>query len=704
MADTESAHGAAHPELAAEQDHIHRAYERLEQMRADARARAETLYDQREGTHQHRYERDVAVQTALARVQDLDIGDLSLVFGRIDRADGEQYYIGRRGVFDEERHPMVVDWRVPAAEPFYRATGRHPLGLALRRHLICEGRHLLGIEDERFSDDPEHAELGLAGTGALIAAMERARTGRMRDIVATVQAEQDEIIRADLEGVLAVQGGPGTGKTAVALHRAAYLMFTHRRKLDRQGILIVGPNRLFLRYIEQVLPALGESGATLVTLEDLVPDAEVTATDAPAAARVKAKHSMRRVIQRAVADRQRPLAEDIVIRVDQHEVPLRARDTQRIVAKAKRNRRTHNRRRVMLRNILISLLADRYGSIVKAGNDPMPLGRRELKRVLREHETLGRALEEMWPQLTAKQLLRDLFASEEAIARAGRKILRPREQGALVRARDHGWTRDDLPLLDEARWRLGVARRSARISSDDELDEPATFGHVVIDEVQDLSPMALHMIRRRSRTGSMTVVGDLAQAVSARIPMEWRDILRSLPRQTGQRVMQLTINYRTPAEIMTLADRVLATARPSIPPPTSVRSTGEEPAFVAVDAGALASAVAEAARAEHDSVAPGTVAILCPEAMLEEIQAGIPDAVFDGLDAPIALLPVRDAKGLEFDAVVVVEPAAIVAESVQGMHALYVALTRATKRVAIVHAQELPSELQVAEPAASVGS
>ena len=667
------------------------AYERLDLMRAEATARAKAHYDQRIGTHQHRYERDVAVRTALARAADLDIGDQSLVFGRIDREDGEGFHIGRRGVFDDERHPLVIDWRVPAAEPFYRATGRHPLGLLLRRHLLTEGRRVLGIEDEHFSDDPDKADLGLAGTGALMAALTRARTGRMRDIVSTVQAEQDQIIRADLDGVLAVQGGPGTGKTAVALHRAAYLMFTHRRKLSRQGILIVGPNPLFLRYIEQVLPALGESGATLVTLTDMVPDIEVSATEAHAVARVKGKPTMRKLIARAVTDRQRPLREDATITIDRHDVVLRARETRGLIAKAKRNRRSHNLRRVMLRNILITRLASRYLEIAAHENDPMPLTRRETKQALRGHPALRKALDEMWPQLTPAALLRELYASSERLASAGRGILRSRERELLRRPPDHGWTTDDVPMLDEARWRLGIARSSAKIRSSDDADEVETFGHVIVDEVQDLSPMGLRMVARRSRTGSMTVVGDLAQSVGARAPREWAEILRHLPHSTGQRVAELTINYRTPAEVMDLAARVLAAATPTLEAPSAVRETGEEPTIVHAEQ--LLEAVADSARALSAHVAPGTVAILAPASLIDQVAAGVPDAVRNGLDSQIALMTVDVAKGLEFDAVVIVEPARMVAEHFQGLHALYVALTRATQSVAIVHAEELPEPL-----------
>src|SRR5687767_6600962 len=290
-----------HPELEAEQAHIDRAYERLEALRATARETLDIVLKQRGGTFQAVEEREVMVGTMLQRLSQLDIGRESLVFGRIDRDEGEHFHIGRLAVSAEDQEPLVVDWRAPVAEPFYRATGRHPLGLRRRRHFLAEGRRLLAIEDEHFGvegeepgEDGEEAGLGLVGTGVLLAALERSRTGRMRDIVATVQREQDEIIRAPLPGVLVVQGGPGTGKTAVALHRAAYLLYTHRFPLERQGVLVVGPNPLFLTYISHVLPSLGETGVALTTVEGLRPEVRARRSEPVAVARVKGDARMAR--------------------------------------------------------------------------------------------------------------------------------------------------------------------------------------------------------------------------------------------------------------------------------------------------------------------------------------------------------------------------------------------------------------------------
>ncbi|MGH9268014.1 MAG: HelD family protein, partial [Acidimicrobiales bacterium] len=304
---------AAHPDLTEEQAHIDRAYARLEAMRQAALRLRQSALGPTAGTPAALEERDALMRSSLARLEQLRLGQESLVFGRIDRDTGERFHIGRLAVWDEDQEPVVVDWRAPAAEPFYRATGRHPLGLVRRRHFLTSGRRLVSIDDEVFDlDAAAAASVTLAGEGALFAALERSRTGAMRDIVATIQAEQDEAIRAPLGGVLVVQGGPGTGKTAVALHRAAYLLYTHRFPLERQGVLVVGPNPLFLRYIDQVLPSLGETGVTLSTVAGLY-GTRPTGLDTPEAARVKGDARMTKVIARAVRDRQRALPRDAVV-------------------------------------------------------------------------------------------------------------------------------------------------------------------------------------------------------------------------------------------------------------------------------------------------------------------------------------------------------------------------------------------------------
>src|SRR5436190_12476798 len=354
---------AIHPDLEAEQAYVDYAYECLDAARRRAASLGSMVEVGRGGTEQARFERDVIWDTIVGRLRDLEIGDASLVFGRIDRAPvddgqlvGDTFYLGRFAGADEGQEPVVVDWRAPVAEPFYRATGRAPMGLERRRHFAAHGRTLLGIEDELFAGAAERlgaapdgtplngSELGeVRGQQTLIASLEEARTGRLTDIVATIQGEQDEIIRAELPGVLVVQGGPGTGKTVVALHRAAYLLYTHRFPLEGQGVLVVGPNRLFLGYIEQVLPSLGEAGVELVVLADLLADAvSIRGNDAPTTARVKGDLRMAKVLANAVRDRRRSLRDELRVGYGLETLRVSVEQSAAIVSDARRRARTHN--------------------------------------------------------------------------------------------------------------------------------------------------------------------------------------------------------------------------------------------------------------------------------------------------------------------------------------------------------------------------
>ena len=716
---------ASHPDLRAEQAHIDRAYERVSTLRAAAAELLDTVLRQRGSTPGSLAERDVIVRTTLARLEQLDVGRESLCFGRIDRQDGEAFHIGRLAVSGEDQEPLVVDWRAPVAEPFYRATGVDTMGLVRRRHFATEGRRLLGIEDEVFgvlegTGDGDRAVVA-AGSGALVTALERARSGHMRDIVATVQKEQDEVIRADLAGVLVVQGGPGTGKTAVALHRAAYLLYTHRFPLERQGVLVVGPNPLFLRYIEQVLPSLGESGVVLTTVEGLVPEVRVRATDTPLAAWVKADPRMVKVVADAVAGRQRPLRRDVQVGFEGFVLRITAEASARIVAAVRRRPGTHNARRRQVEGMVARMLHQQYrqaaerrrrvglgrGADDEGGDGPAdPLGQgavgeQELWESLRVLPAVTDALHRMWPVLTPEELLHDLYGAPPLVRVAARGVLTDDEQAALVRDRSPAleripWTAGDLPLLDEARVLLGPRRPGARRGG-----EIRRYGHIVVDEAQDLTPLQLRMLARRSLSGSMTVAGDIAQATGPRALARWAEVTAYLPAARTSRVVELSVNYRTPSEVMALAGRVLAVTAPHLSPPLSVRSTGTPPATRAAPPGEVAAHVATVAAEESAAVGAGTVAVVVTPSMAPSVQAALEAAGVafaaagrDGLDAPVTLIPVGMVKGLEFDAVVVVEPARLVAEATQGLRALYVALTRATKRLTLVHAEPLPEVLR----------
>ena len=750
---------AVHPDLQAEQAYIDRAYECLEATRQAAAKMRNVVEVGRGGTEQARFERDVIWDTMVHRLAQLELGDQALCFGRIDHepegpgtpADGtssgngrsvgagsggtsghngngngngkrepssglpegprpapgrgESFYVGRIAVSDDQQEPVIVDWRAPVAEPFYRATGRDPMGLQRRRHFATRGRTLLNIEDELFGDAAlgigSTSEVQVTGHGALIAALETARSGKLGDIVATIQAEQDEIIRSEMAGVLVVQGGPGTGKTVVALHRAAYLLYTFRFPLEGQGVLVVGPNRLFLSYIDQVLPSLGEAGVELSVLADLVPEVAIRGRDTGLTARVKGDERMMKLLARAVRQRQQPLRSDLRLGYGVQYLTFTAAQSNRIVTEARRRFRRHNAARRFVEAELFAGLA---------GSARGDLGPAELRARLRGTIEIREALEWMWPVLTPAQLLHDLFGSKALLSQASSGLLSEDEWRALHRPRSPDadavcWTDDDAPLLDEAHAILGVKpkgrrQRAREAQGAPNPDEVRTYGHIVVDEAQDLSPMQLQMLARRSLNGSMTVVGDIAQATGQWAHQSWDEILDHLPDRRPSRSAELTIGYRLPAPIMSLAGRVLAQAAPELQPPKAVRQDGDDPVFIHAEPGRLGAALAAAVATEVDHVGHGNVAVICPSSMVTTVcealgSAGVTygQATRHGLDTQVTVVPVGLVKGLELDASVVVEPALIVDEQAQGMRALYVALTRATKRLTIVHELALPRVL-----------
>ncbi|HTW08847.1 MAG TPA: hypothetical protein VME46_15130 [Acidimicrobiales bacterium] len=762
----------AHPDLPLEQAHLDRAYARLEAVRAEVQAQLREAFIERGGTFQSYTERDIRVRSGLGRLEKLQLGREALIFGRIDRADaslaagdgrpgahpagelsgesarrptvpGESFHIGRLAISDIDHEPLVVDWRAPVAEPFYRATGAHPMGLRRRRHFLTEGRRVLDLEDELFGPDTPDGTgqvLGLSGPSVLLAALERAHTGRMRDIVATVQAEQDEIIRAPLAGALVVQGGPGTGKTAVALHRAAYLLYTHRFPLEGQGVLVVGPNPTFLRYIDQVLPSLGETGVELSTANALYWRGRPLAPEPEAVARLKGDPRMAQLLRRAVRQRQRALRRACRIPYHRTSLLLTPEASEEIVATARRRSGTHNARRRQVEGLLWAHLVGQLEGLERpyrgsarpdgaergrgpqgggaqegggqGGGGPSPA---ELGAELRRRPEVVQALDRMWPRLTPEELLHDLLGARPLLAQACRGVFGTAEIDLLYRPRssspaEAAWSAADVALLDEASWLLGPLRAAyAREPGDKE--GRRTFGHIVVDEAQDLTPMELRMVGRRSLSGSMTLVGDIAQATGPWAPGSWSDIVAHLPVRRGWRQTSLSVSYRAPAEVMELAARVLAEALPGTEPPEPVRHTGWPPRLVAADDGALGPAVARTVAEERQAVASttggedGSVGVLVPAALLPAVRAALDDAgitfgaVGSGaLDSEVTLLALADAKGLEFDAAVVVEPAEVVAGAAQGMRALYVALTRCTRRLAVVHSRPLPQPLLEVAP------
>ncbi|MGI8626341.1 MAG: HelD family protein [Geodermatophilaceae bacterium] len=734
--------------MATEQVYISALYRRVDELRARARSDLSDVRLQRVSglTHQGRSERDSRAGMLEDRVAQLDGIEEGLCFGRIDAADGERFYIGRIGVASPNYDRLLVDWRAPAARPFYAATPRAPQGVVRRRHIRTRQRIVLGIEDDVLdldsvsADDQRH----LAGEGALLAALNAGRTGHMGDIVATIQAEQDAVIRSGLDGVLVVEGGPGTGKTAVALHRAAYLLYEHRRQLASRGVLVVGPGDVFLRYIERVLPSLGETGVLLTTISGLYRGARVTAEEDDAVAAVKGDPRMADVLGHAIRLHQSLPECELEIRYGRTTLVVDRNEVARCRGRARRSRRPHNRARAVFLRELVNGLA---GQAARALDQDVldPNSRADLISELREHDPVIDALDSCWPVLNPEGVLRTLYADQRFLDRAADR-LPVAERQVLARPAESGWTAADMPLLDELAERLGttvpadpaaVARAAEEAAEEGfaaemlaELDlmvpvdaslvaaryrgaptrhstaERAgsdrawAYGHVIVDEAQELSPMAWRMLARRCPSRSMTVVGDLAQASGPSSLRTWAQALD--PYAPGHwRQVELTVNYRTPTEIMAVAADVLHTADPQATAPEAIRSAGEQPVTVGVPAPVLPAEVARLAGAQAAAYAAGesggTVGIIVPSVHLAAVAAAvrseIPAASTAGrasLDAPAVVLTPRTTKGLEFDTVVVVEPAAIVAERGRGRHDLYVALSRATQRLIVVHAQPLP--------------
>ncbi len=770
MSDSTASDGIEH-----ERRYVAMLYERLDRRRAEtARRLQEVLHDETVGTPQALTERDVAAGIYADRLAALRAAEHGLAFGRLDAEDGEVRYIGRLGLLDEddEYNSLLMDWRAPAARPFYTATAASPEGMRRRRHLRTRRRHVTGIDDEILNLDAARApgatqSSGLTSEAALLAAVGASRTGRMADIVATIQAEQDAIIRSKPSGVLVVQGGPGTGKTAVALHRAAYLLYTHRDRLARRGVLVVGPNPTFLRYIGQVLPSLGETSVVLSTVGQLFPGLDARRTEPPGVAEVKGRPEMAAVIAAAVRDRQQLPRSTVHLVVEQQDVLLSRDVVNAARTRARRSRKPHNAAKRFFHNEAIRLLAEQVArSIVPGGRRLLDAGDlAEIRDELKESRELARELDALWPTLSAGELLGDLYADPRRLAAATRR-LPAADRPLLARPLPADdvppglrWTPADVPLLDEAAELLGddgaeaAAREAAALREevmyaqgvldvldleedlDPELlratdvidadrladrqavrrydstadraaaDREWTFGHVIVDEAQELSAMAWRLVMRRCPTRSMTLVGDTAQTGDLAGASSWDQMLAPYVANRW-RLEQLTVNYRTPAEIAAVADDLLAEIEPALTPPRSVRSTGVPPRAVAVVAAALDEEVAKVTAEEAGAVGDGRTAVLAPVARVAGLRDrlmgtvdpgpdtpdGSPDPEVD-LTSPVVVLPIGKAKGLEFDAVVVVEPAEVLAESPRGANDLYVALTRATQRLAVVHAEPLPPVL-----------
>ena len=642
-----------HPDLPAEQAYVDHAYECLDRMRAVVERAADAT------------DSEVAALAleawAVRRLRTFEDAERGLCFGRLDLdTTPAPLYVGRRWVHDDDNELLVVNWQAPAARPFYVATPADPHNVTLRRRFRTEGRRLLDLSDETLDGSGS-----IAGGDFLLDELERSREPHMRDIVATIQADQYRLITRDPEPPLVVQGGPGTGKTAVGLHRASYLLYSHRERLRR--VLVVGPNPTFMEYVSHVLPTLGEENVEQRAVGELVDGIEVTVTDPPAAERLKGDARLAAVIANAAAERSGAHPEELVARMEGEYIRVRERDVAELLAGARDELGLTTRARERFRMNVLRRFYEDYGERL-GGLAWRDFG--EVERALNAKGFLGRWLDRVWPAVSPDALVRTLLTSRPTLAAAAAEILDDVEQRTLHRSRaGFGWSDHDVPLLDEAR--AVVA------------EPPRTFGHVIVDEAQDLTPMQLRMVARRAAAASVTILGDIAQATGPVVHDGWQDVLEHLP--GAAEIEELRHAYRVPAEIMELALPLLDRIAPDVDAPLAFRTGATAPHVERVpEAELVASALRRALDLARED---GLLAVILPEQLVPDVMA------HSAYDDGIPLLSPRRAKGLEFDHVVVVEPA-LIAEGETGLRELYVALTRPTQTLVVVHARPLPDALR----------
>ena len=671
---------AADPVLLAEREHLAQAREFLRLMREDVLSLRALGGD--------RVSEEYLKADLYRRAEALsDLPDTPLFFGRLDYVAGEyagdRFHVGRRHVHDPAGLPVVVDWRAPVSRAFYRASPAEPMGVGLRRRFGFAGGQLTAHEDEMLSGpDASPAEAGVSRI--LIEEIERPRSGPMRDIVATIQPDQDDIVRAAADQTLCVQGAPGTGKTAVGLHRVAYLLYAYPGKMTRGGVLVIGPNRAFLSYIRNVLPALGELNVSQTTLADLLARVPVRATEPAAAARVKGDTRMAEVLRRALWSGLRTPAEPVLLARGSRRWRVPGWEVDDLVAELRGRGVRYAAGRDMLGHRIAHVILTRMEAAGETCDD-------RTHDAVRRSRPVRAAVDAIWPKADPVKLVLGVLSDRALLAAAADGLLAEAEQDLIAWRRvprgpaSAPWTLADAVLVDEA---------------SDLIERTPSLSHVVLDEAQDLSPMECRAVGRRCATGSATVLGDLAQGTAPAATASWATLLGHLGKG-GAGLRELRTGYRVPRQILDFANQLLGALAPGLAPASSLR---QDPAALAVLPvtgqslpGALAAACDEARQAA------GSTAVIAADDQVGAVSgllgaARLAHRVLDGLhpdpgDSGLLVVPVTLAKGLEFDHVIVVEPARIVAAESRGLHRLYVALTRAVSRLTVLHTEPLPTGL-----------
>jgi DNA helicase IV len=742
-------------ELENEREYVAGLYRRLDELRAEKQEQlAKVRRGGAVGSMQNMSERDAFASMYEDRLAQLNAVDDRLVFGRLDLDSGEARYIGRIGLSTADLQRLMVDWRAPEAAAFYQATAFDRLGVRRRRHLILNGRQVRGVEDDVLDTSMLADSGSLQGEGALLAALNSKRTGQMSDIVGTIQAEQDRNIRAPMPGMLVVQGGPGTGKTAVALHRAAYLLYTHRERLKSAGVLLVGPSNSFMNYIERVLPSLGETGVVMATLGKLMPGINAVPERNPATAEVKGRLAMADVVARAVANRQRVLAEARRLNVEGTILMLTPRQVARARDKARATGKPHNEARATFVKVLLRELTDQLmDTLEKSSGAGNTTDRSYLAEDVRSSRDVRVALNLCWMPLTPEKLVGELLSRPDHLAAAAPGFTEA-ERALLLRDAQAPWTEADVPLLDEAAELLGeldasagrdkahqdqqrardVANAEQSLTNVDQMlreagidglvsaedladhnrgqatrltaaeraatDRTWAFGQIVVDEAQELSAMQWRLLIRRCPLKSFTVVGDIAQTSAAAGARSWQQALEPFA-QDRWRLEELTVNYRTPAQIAEAAVRMAVAAGLMVSAPKAVRDGQWAPVVDRVDDGALVPHLLQVLPQELDAVDGGLLAVIAAEHRVAEVRAAVAQQYGErvgsgagGMGQDISVLGPKEAKGLEFDGVVLLEPGELLAGLGGKVGDLYVAMTRPTQRLRLIAAGDIPAGIE----------